>query len=210
MPPWNRTPSASPARTAQASCGAGARTEASEHTHGAVSAADQQAGFPSSSPEFADRPACPLSRPTVLSAQSAVKTGGPERDHWRVHATRALWAKERAEHIPAWWRSATASSSRAARFRARVHPASRCARGRTQQQRPACPTSGLRLWWAVRGVLAQPRGELGGVAAFGGLCRGELVVTDPCRAGAAHKQQFGGFALTAVRGAPQRVVEVLG
>ena len=38
---------------------------------------------------------------------------------------------------------------------------------------------------------------------------GEPVVSDPGRVGAAVEQQLGGVALAAVRGAPQRVVEVL-
>jgi hypothetical protein len=48
-----------------------------------------------------------------------------------------------------------------------------------------------------------------GVTALGGLRSGEVVVSDPTGVGATVQQQLGGLALAAVRGAPQRVVEVL-
>src|SRR4051812_30069975 len=56
-----------------------------------------------------------------------------------------------------------------------------------------------RLWLrrAVGGLPARPRGELGGIAAFGGLRRRELFVTAPPRIGAAFEEQLRGFALTA-------------
>ena len=48
-----------------------------------------------------------------------------------------------------------------------------------------------------------------GLAALGGLHGGELIMADPGRVGAALQEQLGGLAPAAMRGAPQRVVEVL-
>ena len=55
---------------------------------------------------------------------------------------------------------------------------------------------------------AEPGRELVRAAALGGVRGGEVVVPDPGRVGAMGEQQLCGAASAAVRGAPQRVVEV--
>src|SRR5690242_11958424 len=68
------------------------------------------------------------------------------------------------------------------------------------------PSSGL----FFAGSFAQPGGQFVSAGAFGGLGGGEVVMADPAGVAAAFQQQSGGFALAAVGGAPQRVVEVVG
>src|SRR5512133_85550 len=81
----------------------------------------------------------------------------------------------------------------------------------SKPDRNMAPTDSPRLRRRRPGLAAfpQPRGQLVRLAALGGGCGGKVVVPDPRRVGPAVEQQLGGLALPPVRGAPQRVVEVL-